>query len=126
MVQASGWRPTQPQLVAVAVGLIAGALVTAVVFLAARDNGQVRAAASNSGTAMCAAIPVANDVLPSIVTIAAQRAGQSGTGSGQVFRAGGYILTNDHVISVAAGTGGSVSVRYSDGHTSAATIVGRD
>ncbi|HWD79789.1 MAG TPA: trypsin-like peptidase domain-containing protein [Kribbella sp.] len=125
MVQASGWRPTQPQVIAGVVGLVVGALVTAVVFLAVRDS-PARATASNSGTAMCAAIPVANDVLPSIVTIAAQRAGQSGTGSGQVFREGGYVLTNDHVISVAAGTGGSVTLRYSDGHTSAATIVGRD
>jgi putative serine protease PepD len=35
------------------------------------------------------------------------------------------VLTNDHVISVAA-NGGSVAVRYTDGRSSAATIVGRD
>ncbi|HZX05401.1 S1C family serine protease [Kribbella sp.] len=109
-----------------ALGLVVGALITAVVFLAVRDNRTVPAAAADSGTAMCAAVPVANEVLPSVVTIAAQRGNQSGTGSGQVFRDGGYILTNDHVISVAAGAGGAVTVRYSDGHTSGATIVGRD
>ncbi|MGZ0147307.1 S1C family serine protease [Kribbella sp. WER1] len=110
-----------------AVGLVVGALITAIVFLAVRDDRTTpAAAASDSSTAMCAAIPVANEVLPSVVTIAAQRGNQSGTGSGQVFRDGGYILTNDHVISVAAGAGGAVTVRYSDGHTSAATIVGRD
>ncbi|WP_427895583.1 S1C family serine protease [Kribbella sp. GL6] len=130
MVQAdsgsSGWRPTPPLLVAVAVGLVVGALITAIVFLATRGDRTTPAAAADTGTAMCAAIPVANEVLPSVVTIAAQRGNQSGTGSGQVFRDGGYILTNDHVISVAAGAGGAVTVRYSDGHTSAATIVGRD
>ena len=74
---------------------------------------------------MCAAIPLANQVLPSIVTISARRGAQAGTGSGQIFKDGGYILTNDHVISVAAG-GGNISVQYSDGHSSDAEIVGRD
>jgi Trypsin-like peptidase domain len=42
-----------------------------------------------------------------------------------VIRSSGYILTDDHVISVAA-NGGTVSVMFSDGHTAGATIVGRD
>jgi putative serine protease PepD len=112
------------------VGLVAGALVTALIFLlAGRDSSAGAASPSgraDPGTAMCAAIPVANQVLPSIVTISARRGSAAGTGSGQIVRSGGYILTNDHVISVAAGTGGAVSVRYSDGHSSDASIVGRD
>jgi putative serine protease PepD len=74
---------------------------------------------------MCPAVPVADRVLPSIVTISARRGAQAGTGSGQIYKDGGYILTNDHVISAGA-DGGSVAVRYSDGRSSAATIVGRD
>jgi putative serine protease PepD len=59
------------------------------------------------------------------VTIAATGSGGSGTGSGEVIRADGYILTNNHVISIAA-HGGSVDVLFSDGQTEPATIVGRD
>jgi putative serine protease PepD len=64
-------------------------------------------------------------VVPSVVTIAATGSGGSGTGSGEVIRSDGYILTNNHVISIAA-TGGSVEVLFSDGQTEAATITGRD
>jgi putative serine protease PepD len=60
-----------------------------------------------------------------VVTIAAHGSGGSGTGSGEVIRSEGYILTNNHVISIAA-NGGSVEVLFSDGLTAAATITGRD
>jgi putative serine protease PepD len=62
-----------------------------------------------------------------VVTIAASGSGGggAGTGSGEVIRSDGYILTNNHVISIAA-TGGSVEVLFSDGQTAAATITGRD
>ncbi|HEY3558510.1 MAG TPA: trypsin-like peptidase domain-containing protein [Kribbella sp.] len=123
----SRWSRLPRVPVAVVAGVAAGALVTALIFLAVRRSGDATAAGrGDAGTAMCAAIPVANQVLPSIVTISARRGAQAGTGSGQVFREGGYILTNDHVISVAAGAGGAVSVQHSDGHSSDATIVGRD
>jgi putative serine protease PepD len=116
--------------VAIAAGVIAGALITALIFIAVDRDGSTAGASSaagqaDAGTAMCAATPVADQVLPSIVTISARRGAQAGTGSGQIFKEGGYILTNDHVISVAA-AGGSVSVQYSDGHSSDAVIVGRD
>jgi putative serine protease PepD len=61
-----------------------------------------------------------------VVTIAASGPGGSGTGSGEVIRQGGYILTNNHVISVAAGGGGSLEVLFADGQTAPATITGRD
>jgi putative serine protease PepD len=60
-----------------------------------------------------------------VVTIAAHGNGGSGTGSGEVIRSDGYVLTNNHVISIAA-NGGSVEVLFSDGQTAAATITGRD
>ena len=69
---------------------------------------------------------VADQVVPSVVTIAASGPGGSGTGSGEVIRPGGYILTNNHVISVAAASGGSVEVLFADGQTAPATITGRD
>jgi putative serine protease PepD len=117
----------QARLLTAGVGLAVGALVTALVFLAVRrtDDSTTPAAAAAS-TAMCPAVPIAENILPSVVTIAARRGNQSGTGSGQVIKQGGYILTNDHVISVATAPGGAVSVLYTDGHSSAATIVGTD
>lgn len=61
-----------------------------------------------------------------MVTISASGPGGSGTGSGEVIRPDGYILTNNHVISIAAASGGSVEVLFSDGETAPATITGRD
>jgi putative serine protease PepD len=61
-----------------------------------------------------------------VVTIAASGPGGAGTGSGEVIRSDGYILTNNHVISVAATGGGSVEVTFTDGTSVPATIVGRD
>lgn len=68
---------------------------------------------------------MAEDTLPSVVTILTSNGDASGNGSGEIIRTGGYILTNDHVISSAA-DGGQVSVLYSDGHRSPGRIVGRD
>ena len=53
------------------------------------------------------------------------RSAGAGTGSGEVIRSDGYILTNNHVISIAA-NGGTVEVLFADGQTAAATITGRD
>ena len=122
--------PSRLLIVAIAEGAIVAGLVIALIVVAVRNNRNPASAASgtsstDASTAMCAAIPVAQQVLPSIVTISASSGAQAGTGSGQIFRDGGYILTNDHVISPAA-SGGKVFVRYSDGHSVDATIVGRD
>jgi putative serine protease PepD len=57
--------------------------------------------------------------------IAASGPAGSGTGSGEVIKSDGYILTNNHVIAIAA-HGGSVEVLFSDGHSEPATITGRD
>jgi putative serine protease PepD len=73
----------------------------------------------------CDVTAVANQVIPSVVTISARGTGGAGTGSGEIIKSDGYILTNNHVIAIAA-SGGSVEVQFSDGQTAAATIVGRD
>jgi putative serine protease PepD len=78
-------------------------------------------------SATCTASTVADQVLPSVVTIEVGRAGTSpsGTGSGEFFQSGGYILTNNHVVANAA-NGASVDVVLSDGQRLPATLVGRD
>jgi putative serine protease PepD len=86
-------------------------------------------ASADSGTstaAACSVTPVASKVVPSVVTIAAKGPSGGGTGSGEIIRSDGYILTNNHVISIAATSGGSVEVQFSDGQSSPATITGRD
>jgi putative serine protease PepD len=89
-------------------------------------GGLIAAATNSSAKAnACSATNVANETLPSVVTISARNGANGGTGSGEVIRSDGYILTNNHVISVAV-DGGSVSVLFSDGKEAPATITGRD
>ena len=60
-----------------------------------------------------------------MVTISARKGDKGGTGSGSIIRSDGYILTNNHVVALAA-DGGKVSVLFSNGKTAPATITGRD
>jgi len=64
-------------------------------------------------------------IRPSVVTIEVTGAQQSGTGSGVIIRPDGYILTNDHVVSIGGGTG-DIEVTLADGRTAVGKIVGRD
>ena len=79
---------------------------------AAKVDGTVTAAAAKIG--------------PSVVTINVTSAQESDTGSGVIIRKDGYILTNNHVISSAAGGAGTIKVTLADGRTAAATVVGTD
>ena len=84
------------------------------------------AASSSSGqVSVCDVTSVANQVIPSVVTISARGTAGGGTGSGEIIKSDGYIVTNNHVIAIAA-NGGSVEVQFADGQTAPATIVGRD
>ncbi len=109
-------------------------LWVAVAAVAALIGGLVGAAVSYvwwSGpgieSATCTASSVADQVLPSVVTIEVGRSGNSsgGTGSGEFFQSGGYILTNNHVVANAA-NGASVEVVLADGQRLPASLVGRD
>ncbi len=68
---------------------------------------------------------VAAAVLPTVVQIEETSSSGSGTGSGFIIRQDGYILTNNHVVEGAA-AGGTLTVRFQDGTTVPAKIVGRD
>ena len=80
---------------------------------------------SSSNANACPATTVADKALPSVVTISVTSGRTGGTGSGEVIRSDGYILTNNHVISAAA-NGGKVEVLFSNGITAPASITGRD
>jgi putative serine protease PepD len=68
---------------------------------------------------------VAAAVKPSVVTVVVHGAGQEAEGSGIILRADGVILTNNHVVA-AVGAGAGITVRFSNGQTAAATVVGTD
>ena len=69
---------------------------------------------------------IAKRVLPAVVSIQAKDADGGATGSGFVISSDGYILTNNHVISSAVTSGGTISVRFQDGSSYEATVIGRD
>jgi putative serine protease PepD len=101
-------------VVAVLAGVAGGAIVAA-----------TRANDDDVNAVACKASAVASKRLPSVVTIHVQASGAAGSGSGELIRSDGYILTNNHVISAAA-NGGSITVLFSDGQTVPARLVGRD
>ncbi|MFI9591946.1 S1C family serine protease [Nonomuraea sp. NPDC052265] len=65
---------------------------------------------------------VAERVQPSVVMIQ----GQTGEGSGVVLSEDGLILTNNHVVVGASQGGGQMTVKFSDGKTAKAGVVGTD
>ncbi|MET3861305.1 putative serine protease PepD [Dietzia sp. 2505] len=68
---------------------------------------------------------VADKVLPSVVSIDVRGQAGRGEGSGVVLAQDGLIITNNHVIAMAA-TGGQIEVRFNDGSRAPATVVGTD
>ncbi len=69
---------------------------------------------------------VAAAVSPSVVSITVRTLRSGDTGSGVILRSDGTIVTNNHVVEAAAGGAGTISVKFADGTTAPATIVGRD
>ena len=93
-------------------------------------TGQASGAAAAAGPvapsrAAGSVAAVASRVLPSVVAIRVTGSTGEGTGSGFVIDAKGHILTNNHVVALAAG-GGTIKVVFEDGTQRDATVVGRD
>jgi len=118
-------------------GLVAGALIgggagAGVVALTDRPASTAAAAGSaqsvvikNPGTAT-AATAAAAKAAPSVVTIYVENGSSSGSGSGVVLTNDGYVLTNNHVITLEGSGAGTVQVRTADGTLYDATVVGTD
>jgi putative serine protease PepD len=68
---------------------------------------------------------VAQKVSPSVVELVVAGGQERGEGSGFVVSTDGYIVTNNHVVQVAA-NGGSIQAVFQDGTKVPASIVGRD
>ncbi|WP_035286104.1 S1C family serine protease [Actinokineospora spheciospongiae] len=126
-------------------GLVAGMTVLALLvgggagaaggYLVAQDNdtGSPAATALNTpptaqqtGSAPAGSVEaVAAKVLPSVVQLQVRGPSSAGEGSGFVISGDGLIVTNNHVVEVAA-SGGQIEAVFQDGRTAKATIVGRD
>jgi putative serine protease PepD len=117
-------RDTRAIAVLAAVAVVAGLVGALVGGLLVR--GSTSNSSSSTDGVVCRTTSVADAVLPSVVTIDAHGPdGESGTGSGELIRDGGYVLTNQHVVGP-AGSHGKLTVRYSDGTGSKAVLVGED
>lgn len=102
--------------------VLAAAVGAVVATLGDDDGGAVR-----DDEAACRSAEVAETVLPSVVTVMVGSAdGSRGNGSGELIAEGGYLLTNEHVVTAAVDGPARLSVRYSDGTVSPAELVGVD
>jgi putative serine protease PepD len=135
--RSKGRGPARWLLIACAACAVAGGVVGGVI---ANAINSPSSSSSSSGSSVTSGIPastsgqtqsscevskVAQKVLPSVVTISAKGGTSAGTGSGEIIKPDGYILTNNHVIAPAA-SGGTLTVMFNDGKTAAAKLVGRD
>ena len=121
-------------LVAAVTAAVVGGAIGAGTVAAFKDNGKttvINALPQTTQTAPAAAkidgsiTGAAAKIQPSVVTIDVSGQNEQGNGSGVVIRSDGYIVTNDHVVSVAA-NGGTLTVVTNDGQQANASIVGRD
>ncbi|MBB5153404.1 S1C family serine protease [Saccharopolyspora phatthalungensis] len=70
---------------------------------------------------------VAKRVVPAVVSVEVRVGSQGGSGSGVLIDGNGYVVTNNHVVSMAADTpNAQVSTVFHDGTRAPARIVGRD
>ena len=116
-------RPLLPVLLAALLGAGIGNGVTFVALDNDTPTGSSRAPVINSsGASLEAVSAVAKAVLPSIVRIDVSEGGfgGEGTGSGVIYRADGYIITNNHVIEGAT----DIQVTLASGEELAARLVG--
>jgi putative serine protease PepD len=132
-----GRRPRRAAVALAALGLTAGVLGGGVGAAAVAGLGDHASAVGHHHPALMSAPVVAPDrgslgveavaraVTPSVVLLQVQGAQGAGEGSGVVLSSNGLILTNDHVVQLAAGEG-RIRAVFSDGTSAAARIVGTD
>jgi putative serine protease PepD len=126
-----------PVVAAAVVAALIGGGAGAGIALAVQPHDQAATASStstgasgvtiNNARTATAISAVAAKASPSVVTISVNATNESGTGSGIVLSADGYVLTNNHVVTLDGNSSsGTVGVTTSDGHIYKATIVGTD
>jgi putative serine protease PepD len=115
-------------LVVALLGGIAGAVITVRADTEdAANSGSLLPGDESAGSGPATtAERVAQRALPSVVQIQVRAGQQAGSGSGMVLSSDGLILTNNHVVEMAAGGAGQLVVQFQDGHSADADIIGRD
>ncbi|MFI6598314.1 S1C family serine protease [Nonomuraea sp. NPDC050536] len=121
-----GFTTAQKAVAGLALAAMAfgGGVAGAVVANSFRSEPVVAAAPSpvfKSASNQFTVAQVAAKVQPSVVAIQLSNVG----GSGVVLSPDGLILTNNHVVA-SAGNGGPITVKFSDGKTAKATVIGTD
>jgi putative serine protease PepD len=124
------FRANSRRLIALLIGaVVVLAAAVVVVVLTSNNSTTITTTAAPTGEAStgaaCNVTSVAEQQLPTVVTIMAHSNAGGGVGSGEVIRSNGYILTNNHVIAPALG-GGALDVVFDSGESARATLVGRD
>jgi putative serine protease PepD len=111
--------------------LVGGGLGGMVGYQVAANGGRLSVLDAPSPDADSTAAPptaveqVSQRTLPTVVQIRVTSGRQAGAGSGMVLSPDGLILTNNHVVSLAA-NGGTLNVLFQDGKVVPAKIIGRD
>jgi putative serine protease PepD len=118
-------------IVSVVVALVAGALGAGIGVLASgggkNDRVDLGGGSTTSGTKSRdpgSVAGIAQRVAPSVVMIKVTNGTEGGAGTGFIVH-GGYIVTNNHVVSPAL-NGGNMQVVFNDSRTTTATVVGHD
>lgn len=88
-------------------------------------DAPITAIAQDGGTPASTIEKVAAKVLPSVVEIKVTGSNASGSGSGIVLNSEGMILTNNHVVVLAA-NGGTIKVSTNNGRLYPAKLIGTD
>jgi putative serine protease PepD len=102
---------------------VAGDRIVTVPAVTVTSSGSSSSAASGASTSLAAAAALARR---SVVAITVEAAGGTAEGSGVILSSDGYVLTNDHVVSAAAGGSGALTVTLPGGKQASATVIGRN
>jgi putative serine protease PepD len=117
-------------VVSLVLGLLAGAVAAALTVAVGDRLDRLPGLVPDLAPASQGRVPasqttrIADQVLPTVVSLSVRGDQQSATGSGFVIDPRGYVATNSHVVSPAA-DGGSVVVTFSNGQRVRGEIVGR-
>ena len=121
-------------VVALVIGVVSGTLAALGVVALDTDNrptsevSQVQPIAEDPAPLPAGNVDVAkvaDTVLPSVVQIQVRVGAQGATGSGFVLDDAGHVVTNNHVVEMAAADGGAISVVLPNGTSRKAELVGR-